>query len=297
MKKIKQKIVLIGLAGLLLTLAGCYAPVQEFATQAPTLTQVPYTHEQLRTLPSPKGKIPVSLYSFRDQTGQYKPLPGVSSFSTAVTQGATSMLIQALKDSGWFLAVEREGLQDLLTERKIIRAALKENGKASKSSVKLPPLEYGHILLEGGITSYETNTVTGGLGARYWGLGGSVEYRQDRVSVHLRAVDIRSGRILKSVSTTKTILSKKVDASLFRFLSFKRLLEIEGGFTTNEPTQLCVAAAIDKAVIALIVEGVVDGLWTLKDPKQMNNQVIQDYLVEAGKSKEKPSIPSDRIKG
>jgi curli biogenesis system outer membrane secretion channel CsgG len=36
------------------------------------------------------------VYGFRDQTGQYKPTPA-SSFSTSVTQGAASMLMDALR--------------------------------------------------------------------------------------------------------------------------------------------------------------------------------------------------------
>ena len=72
-------------------------------------------------LPEPKGKVAVAVYGFRDQTGQYKPSPD-SSFSTAVTQGASSILVRALKLSGWFTPVERENLQNLLTERKIVRA-------------------------------------------------------------------------------------------------------------------------------------------------------------------------------
>ena len=64
-----------------------------------------------------QSRIPVSVR--RDQTGQYKPQANVSSFSTAVTQGATSMLTQMLLESGWFLPMERENLQNPLTERKI----------------------------------------------------------------------------------------------------------------------------------------------------------------------------------
>ncbi|KKK79502.1 hypothetical protein LCGC14_2832830, partial [marine sediment metagenome] len=81
------------------------------------------TFQALQQLPTPAGSIAVSVYSFRDQTGQYKPQGNVSSFSTAVTQGANSILMQALHESDWFLPVEREGLQNILTERKIIRAA------------------------------------------------------------------------------------------------------------------------------------------------------------------------------
>ena len=55
----------------------------------------------LKNLPKPVGSIPVSVYSFRDQTGQYKPQTNVSSFSTAVTQGANSILVQALHESAW----------------------------------------------------------------------------------------------------------------------------------------------------------------------------------------------------
>jgi curli production assembly/transport component CsgG len=49
----------------------------------------------LKDLPKPKEPIVVGLYKFRDQTGQYKASENGSNFSTAVTQGATSILIKS----------------------------------------------------------------------------------------------------------------------------------------------------------------------------------------------------------
>lgn len=244
------------------------------------ITPETLSHRDLVNLPEPNGKIVVSVYSFRDQTGQYKFHPTASSFSTAVTQGSTSMLIKALKESNWFVPVEREGLQDLLTERKIIRAALKSQAKENDKALEPPPLIFSRVLLEGGIIGYESNTMTGGAGARYFGAGASSEYRVDQITVYLRAVDINTGRILNSVSTTKSIYSQEMRAGLYRFVRFKRLLELEAGFTTNEPAQLCVLEAIEKSVVGLIVEGVADGTWALKNPEDFKSPVIEGYLNE-----------------
>jgi curli production assembly/transport component CsgG len=131
---------------------------QDFATTPPRLTRVTYSHQELTSLPAPAGKIPVAVYNFRDQTGQYKPQENVSSFSTAVTQGGNTILVQALKDSEWFIVAEREGLQNLITERKIVRTAAKEGGP----DIKLPPIEFARLILEGGVTAYETNITSGG---------------------------------------------------------------------------------------------------------------------------------------
>lgn len=270
-----RHIKLLILALMLSGITACGAPLTEFDIMPPQLSRISHTYAELTNLPEPKGQIRVSVYQFRDQTGQFKPQTNVSSFSTAVTQGAANMLVQALQTSRWFIPVEREGLQSLLTERKIISAS-DRNGSSGESK-DLPPLEHANILLQGGITSYETNILTGGFGAKYWGLGGSTQYRQDQVTVHLRAVDVRTGRILKAVSTSKTIFSHEVDAGLFRFLTFKKLLEIEAGYSHNEPVQMCVAAAIEKAVIALIVEGIQDSLWVLKNPEEINSPVVKQY--------------------
>jgi len=50
----------------------------------------------LKNLPLPAEPIVVGVYNFKDQTGQYKSEQNASTFSTAVPQGATTMLIKAL---------------------------------------------------------------------------------------------------------------------------------------------------------------------------------------------------------
>ncbi len=249
----------------LLLLNGCrayfYQPTKAAAARLGEETAV---LTDLRALPPTREKIVAAVYKFRDQTGQYKPSETGSSFSTAVTQGGTNILMRALEESNWFTTIERENVSNLLNERKIVRSSL---AQYKNEADNLPPLLFAGVILEGGIVSYDANIITGGAGLRYFAAGGSTQYRQDRVTVYLRAVATKSGKILKSVYTSKTILSQSVDASLFRYVRFKRLLEVETGFTSTEPAQMAVTEAIEKAVYALVVEGIRDGLWSADEKK------------------------------
>ncbi|TSE05403.1 MULTISPECIES: CsgG/HfaB family protein [Aquimarina] len=235
----------------------------------------------LRDFPSPVEPLVVGVYKFRDQTGQYKPTESGNTFSTAVTQGATTILIKALEDSKWFVPIERENLSNLLNERNIIRSTRKEYRKnKNPNEPQLPPLLYAGIILEGGIVSYDSNIITGGLGARYFGVGASTQYRQDRITIYLRAVSTSSGKILKTVYVSKTILSQALDANFFRYVRFRRLLEAETGFTKNEPAQMAVSEAIEKAVESLIVEGVEDKLWEVNAEPEVVENLVEKYKAE-----------------
>ena len=235
----------------------------------------------LLDLPPAVEPVEVAVYNFSDQTGQYKAVENGSTFSTAVTQGGTTMLIKALEDSGWFIPIERENLSNLSTERNIIRNTKQEYLKnLNPNEPPLPALLYAGLILEGGIISYDTNIITGGIGARYFGLGGSAKYRQDRITVYLRAVSTSSGEILKTVYVSKTILSQALDGSFFRFVKFQRLLEAETGITHNEPVHLAIQDAIEKAVRDLIVEGIKDRLWAAQGGAPVNEQLVNSYLEE-----------------
>jgi len=241
-------------------------------------------HKDLISLPPPKKPIPVAVYKFRDQTGQFKPPTTSTNFSTAVTQGATSILIKALEDSGWFIPLERENLANLLQERRIIRQMRKlySNNKNQKNIKPLPPLLYAGIIFEGGIIGYDTNITSGGLGAKYFGLGGSAQYRVDRVTVYLRAVSVKNGAILKTVKSTKIILSQEISTGIFRYVRLNRLLEAETGIALNEPVEMAVQEAIEKAVYDMIIEGVKIGLWQPKDPEKFK-KILEKYEREKNK--------------
>ncbi|WP_369752354.1 CsgG/HfaB family protein [Flavobacterium sp. WC2409] len=235
----------------------------------------------LKGLPKAKEPIVVGIYKFRDQTGQYKASENGSTFSTAVTQGATSILIKALEDSKWFVPIERENIGNLLQERNLIRSTRQEyTANVDPKAPQISPLLYAGVLLEGGIISYDSNIITGGFGARYFGTGGSVKYRQDRVTIYLRMVSTANGKILKSVYISKTILSQAIDQSLFKYVNFKRLLEVETGYTTNEPIQMAVTEAIEKAVASLVIEGIKDGIWEADVPKAEIDSVMLKYKKE-----------------
>ncbi|MGK7397104.1 MAG: CsgG/HfaB family protein [Candidatus Cyclobacteriaceae bacterium M3_2C_046] len=274
------------LKSLFITLAllmGACSPFfhQPMSTRPARLGTMTTSMKELNVLPPPEDKIVAAVYKFRDQTGQYKESDGGVNWSTAVTQGATSILLRALEESNWFIPIEREGLSNLLNERKIIRSSRANYGPQQEQDQSLlPPLLFAGVLLEGGIISFDSNILTGGAGLRYFGAGGSGEYRQDRVTIYLRAISTSNGRILKTVYTSKTILSQKVDAGLFRFVKFKRLLEAETGFTYNEPTELAVREAIEKAVFSLIVEGVQEELWQFAQEDERTSLILDQYQEE-----------------
>jgi len=279
---------LIPLLCSVLFIHGCGNYFQPLQRRQATIGEPSSNYRALLSLPAPKEKIVAAVYKFRDQTGQYKPSSTTSSFSTAVTQGATSILLKALEESGWFVPIEREGLSNLLNERKIIRSSRAEYMGNSAEETKqplLPPLLFAGVLLEGGIISFDSNILTGGSGLKYFGVGASGQYRQDRITIYLRAISTQNGRILKTVYTSKTILSQAVDANLFKYVNFQRLLEVETGYSYNEPPEVCVREAIEKAVQSLIIEGVFDNLWELKHPSDMTSLPIQTYIREREEAK------------
>ena len=76
----------------------------------------------------------------------------------------------------------------------------------------------------------------------------------------MRAVDVRTGQVLVSFNIKK-VLSQEVRAGLFRYVSLKRLLEAETGYT--EPMFECVKQSIEKAVTELVLQAE-KGVWRAK---------------------------------
>ncbi|MGI9419276.1 MAG: CsgG/HfaB family protein [Geminicoccaceae bacterium] len=252
-------------------------------TAAPTSIETTATYEALRNLPAPKQPVPVAVYSYPDLTGQFKAAETVSTNSRAVTQGAVWMLVKSLKDAAagrWFKVIQRANLDNLLKERQIIRETRgRVEQDTGQSQPGLPSLLFAGVILEGGIIGYDSNTVTGGLGARYLGIGGDVQYRQDTVSVYLNAVSSQTGEVLKSVMTRKTVVSYGMRGSVFKFVSFQKLLEGETGYTVNEPGQIALAQAVEHAVRSMIIEGALEGLWQFED-EIAGKEVTQAYLAD-----------------
>lgn len=234
------------------------------------------TTKRLSALPAPQQEMTVAIYQFSDRTGQRKPNRNVAELSTAVTQGAAAILVDAAFRAGngsWFKVLERNGLQNLLQERQIIRSTRDQFGDQRP----LQALTFGGILLEGGIISYDTNVLTGGVGARLLGVGANAEYQADTVSVYLRAVSVKSGEVVESVNVTKTLYSAKLQANVFKFIAFEELLEIDAGISSNEPTQIAVRQAVEAAMYALIMEGYRRGIWSFAD-ELAGEQAFNDYL-------------------
>ena len=286
-----RNLFLISLLGLLTSCASivpvkgldatnCNPNIGMACVEKPQVVEMP-THEELRNLPSPEKPVVVAVYKYMDKTGQRKQKGNAAMFSTAVSQGGETMLIDALKSAGegtWFRVVERVGLDHLTRERQIVRTTREQYNTDGKDDTGLAPLLFAGIILEGGIIGFDTNIETGGMGARTLGVGYSQQYRRDIVTVSLRAVSTLTGEILLNVQTSKTILSIADGYDVFKFVDLDtQLIEIEDGMTENESVTRSLRSTIEAAVLEIIYQGDERGVWEINWPV---NKIIESKVGE-----------------
>mgnify|MGYP003624573289 FL=1 len=223
--------------------------------------------KELRDLNIPTVSPVVAVYptSFTDQTGQRKSNSEFALFSTAITQQPNALLIRALKHAGdgkFFRVVERVGLDNLTKERQLIRSAREQFASEEEKKKQLSPLLFAGILIEGAVISYEANLESGGVGARYLGIGASVQYREDNVTVSLRMVSVATGEVLLEVLSQKTIFSYGKSEDVFRFIDNNTdLVEIELGNARNQSSTIALMKAIEGGVLEIIKQGDKKKYW------------------------------------
>ena len=224
----------------------------------------------LRNVEVPVVSPVVAVYptAFTDQTGQRKSNSEFALFSTAITQQPNALLIRALKHAGngnFFRVVERVGLDNLTKERQLIRSAREKFATDEEKKKQLAPLLFAGILIEGAVISYEANLESGGAGARYLGIGNSIQYREDNITVSLRMVSVATGEVLLEVLSQKTIFSYGKSNDVFRFIEAgTELVEIELGNARNESSTIALMKSIEGGVLEIIKRGYEKGYWVLQ---------------------------------
>jgi len=235
----------------------------------PEVVRMP-SYIELLEIPPAKEMPVVAVYQFTDKTGQRKARPGIADFSTAVTQGGVEMVVDALKTAGqnsWFRVVERNGIDHLVRERQIIRSARQDVAKkqGQEKYKELNPLLFAGIIIEGGIIGYDTDIKSGGRGARTLGVGVSRQYRQDVVTISMRAISVLTGEVLLNVQTRKTVFSYGTGGDVFKYIEEgTQLVEFEDGLGNNESVTYAVRTAIEAGVLELIYQGHRRGYWEIE---------------------------------
>ena len=222
----------------------------------------------------------IAVYDFLDMTGQKKPGGNFASMSTAVTQGSYQLLIKALQDAGegkWFRVVERASLPSLLQERKLIRST--RQMADGDQAEPLPALLFAGAYITGGIAGYDSDTKSGGIGARILGIQANTQYRQDVVTIILRLVNVQTGEVVISTTIEKTIFSTGKGADIFKYFDADTmLLESEAGVARNEPVTFAVRKAIEAGVAEIINVGAKKELWKIVLPPEP--EVIEESDAE-----------------
>jgi curli production assembly/transport component CsgG len=242
-------------------LSACSPPLIKEVKPPSTLQQSVF--DELFELEKPiSQKLIVGVYSFTDQTGQRAVLDRqTSSMSSAIPQGLSSLLVQELKLAGggeWYRVVERESIQDIINERRIVSSALGENAEEQLPQWLLPGL-----ILTGGAVSYDRKIYDNFKGFGISSINSNSQVQSDQVGIILRAVSVQTGEVLESVYASKEVLSQVNGVSGLKILN-TTTMAFEAGTASNEPVSLAVRKAIASAIFELTKRGIENDWWAVE---------------------------------
>ena len=278
----------------LLGLSACshLQPVSDLPAHVAIVGSLAKTSPALARLPPAPRQITVAVYDFPDLTGQRKPTPPgavVSELSTAVTQGASSIMIEALQAAGngtYFSVVDRTRDADQVRERSVIADSTgspsnkpdkKADGKAGSSAAnanirRLRPAEY---IVNGGLVAFERSVLISNSSLAVVGIGGVKSVIRNYVSVTMRLVRADTAEVVASVTAYRSIdtdtagISSRSRAAnglfpeslLTKYPSPSDYVEADFSGTRNEMTQIAIREAIEAGLIELIDRGNQMALW------------------------------------
>ena len=172
----------------------CLSYVQSFAkmdkTQTTTSSEEVKKEDTKEEAPVPapftgiKKRIGVS--RFENQSGWRG--------EASLGDGMAAMLTTALIQTGRFIVVERQDLEDITAEQK-----LQEEGKVVKTTgAKSGRLIGAQILIRGAVTEYEASKAGGGGGIAIKGIGIGMAGSVAHVGIDVRIYDTSTGQVLQS---------------------------------------------------------------------------------------------------
>ncbi len=223
----------------------------------------------LKNLPKPINKIAVAVYGINDRTGQYLQKDNGTSNSTAISQGATDMLIGSLVKSGQFVVADRSILNPFMTEQDLKRK--KYQSFNSNEPFKLDKLIESRYIITGSITEYGIID-TGGTRVKINGKGLNGENAIAYAALDLRVVDSETNEVVYTVSLKDGITGEKKGLDILSFFGGDILVDLESGVGYQEPINLVVRRLIDAAVYDMSVNFFADktGIKELLDSQEVN---------------------------
>lgn len=263
------------LSSILLSLSFILSGCTEFMNPTKVTSTSPQTVAQAQAEPYAGPKTRVAVMSFENKTGTYYQREATYSSGKyketsgdPIGNGMAEQLTTALVQTGAFIVLERQAIQDILKEQE-----LGASGRIKgETAAKIGEVEGAEFLVYGAVTEFEGNqaeigttivteaaggaagrvgsVLGGGVGsiigatARAVGekvIGGAMS--QDHMAIDLRIVDAKTGRIVNATS----VEGKSRDlGGTFGGMFGETLLGMSGSYKT--PTQKAIRACMINAV-------------------------------------------------
>ncbi|PMH75364.1 hypothetical protein BCU63_05175, partial [Vibrio splendidus] len=162
--------------------------------------------------------------------------------------------LSGLNDGKLYKVIDRTFLAQMLDERQL--------ASISVSPKNLGVLKVPSIVFTGGVIAYDHNNkqVAGGFFFNDFSL--SSEYSMDTVTVSLRAVSVKTGEILLSSISKKTIISISAGINSYKIFD-DNLMQLEMGGSYNEPISVATRLAIEQSILDITKQALELGWWNL----------------------------------
>ncbi len=225
-------------------------------------------HKTLKSpedLPPPAGpKKTIAVMDFENKAS--------ASSQIHLGEGMAEMLTTALIDSGRFIVVERQAVQDVLTEQDFSASGRTTPAGAPKFGKMLN----AQILIKGAVTQFGMMESGGGGALSIKGIDVGLAASQAVVGVDIRIYDTTTAQVLDSVRCEGRASSTGLDFGY---------AEHDWGFGTstfqNTPLGKATAKAIDKAVVAIITR-MQDVPWEGRIIKMSGDEAYVNAGAESG---------------